>query len=338
MSMQAKGESADNGAMANLAAEVERLKEENERQRRELDTQRRELRRLRRVARAAGDGGGQGGKTDSDEPDSPTILERLPQDIRSRVLDFSGGEAWHRGVRSTNKALRLLCATKEMRDAVRRWAMGEFKRGMDFYYATNGSVEDEEAGKALVMRAAAAGLRPARAECFFWGLGTSEDDDKAAALFQAELDDSGSKTEASGGACSWSACRLAYCYCFDHGVEEDYAWALELYTHAAETDENGYAMYRLYKVYRYGQLGQAEDHARATTWIRRSADSGYYFACFELGGILEHGILGVDVNLKEALRCYKKAEEQSPGSCTYEIARVSAAIAAQSDSNNDAEA
>ena len=269
------------------------------------------------------------------------ILERLPQDVRSRVLEFSGGEAWHVGVRSANKALRRLCATKEMRDAVRRVAMGEFKRGMDIYYGSALELEDEEAGDALVMRAAAAGLRPARAECFFKGLATSQDygrADKAAALFQAEVDDSGSETEASGGACRWSAQRLAYCYSYGYGLERDEAGAFELYTHGAETDENGVAMCDLYDVYRVGQLGQAVDHARAVSWIRRSADSGFHYACGQLGGILEHGTLGVDVNLKEALRCYEKAEEQRAGLCTNEIARVRAAIAAQSDSNGDADA
>ena len=216
--------------------------------------------------------------------------------------------------------------------------MGEFKMGMDLCHGTNGAVEDEEAGEALVMRAAAAGLRPARAYCFFLGLGTSEDYDKAAALFQAELDDSGSETEASGGACRWCAYSLALTYQYGHGVEIDEARALELYTHAAETDENVVAMYNLYKVYCYEELGQAKDNARATTWIRRSADSGYSCACLFLGLILEHGRHGVDVNLKEALRCYEKCEEQRPGFHALQIARVRAAIAAQSDSDGDAEA
>ena len=323
--------------MARMASELERAREENQRAREEIQRLRRELRRLRRAARAAAEGEDRGDE-DEEETHTPTILDRLPQDLRSQVVEFSGGEAWHVGVRSANKALRRLCATKEMRDAVRRVALGEFKRGMDLFLGTNGSVEDEEAGEALVMRAAAAGLRPARAYCFFLGFGTSQDYDKAAALFQAELDDSGSETEASGGACRWSACRLAYCYRCGRGVERDEARALELYTHGAETDENGVAMCNLFDVYRYGWLGQAVDHARAVSLLRRSADSGYADACRELGYILERGELGVDVNLKEALRCYEKCEEQCPESCPDDIARVRAAIAAQSDSDGDAEA
>ena len=284
-----------------------------------------------------------------------TILERLPQDLRAHVLELSGGEAWHRGVRSANRALRRLCETKEMRDALmtesvrefkrglrdalRKRAKGEFKRGVDLSYGTNGAVQDEQAGKALVMRAAAAGLRPAIAECFYEGWGTSEDHDKAAALWQAELDDSTSETEASRGACCWSAYWLAFCYRYGHGVEIDYARALELYSHATETDENGVAMWILYEVYRHGHLGQAVDHAHAVSWLKRSANSGYYHACYLLGEVLERGELGLDVDLKEALRYYEKAGEQGAEEGveqwrdrerTAAIARVRAAIAEQS--------
>ena len=156
----------------------------------------------------------------------------------------------------------------------------------------------------------------------------------AVALWQAELDDSGSETEASGGACRWSAVRLAYCYFRALGVDRDDARALELYTHAAVTDENSEAMYALYQSYSGvldGWLGHAVDHARAVSWIRRSADSGHYEACFRLGCILEDGHLGVDVNLNEALRCYEKAEEVSPFSYTDHIARVRAAIILDED-------
>ena len=339
----ATGVEAEN---ARLREEIGRYRRQLDDHRRELDDQRRELRRLRRANRTAGNGGGHDDEADDGdddgEPGSPSLLERLPQDMRSRVLEFSGGEAWHRGVRSANKALRSLCKSKEVRDMVRRWAMGEFKRGMDSYHGTNGSVLDKKAGWALVRRAAAAGLRPAMAQCFCSGWGASPDYVKAAALWQAELDDSASETEASGGACCWSAYYLARFYGEAYKVQTDYPRALELYTHAAETDENGRAMYRLYEVYRHGQLGQDEDQwARAVSWVRRSADSGHFYACDKLGWILEHGQLGVDVNLKEALRCYEKDVEQRPEctyASTYKITRVRAAIAAQADSNSDAEA
>ena len=291
---------------------------------------------------SGGGRGGRGGGGGGGGVDAATILERLPQDLRAHVLELSGGAAWHRGVRSANRALRRLCETKGMCDAVRRLAMGEFKRGMDLWKGTNGAVEDRQAGKALVMRAAAAGLRPAIAYCFY----EVPHQAKAAALWQAELDDSASETEASGGACCWSAYWLAECYARGvdeegHGVERDEARALELYTHAAETDENGKAMEGLHYVYRFGLLqGQAVDHARAVSWLRKSAASGYCDACCRLGGVLQRGELGVDVDLKEALRYYEKAAKQRPRSHlhTDAIARVRAAIAAQSDSNGDAEA
>ena len=275
--------------------------------------------------------------------------------MRSHVLEFSGGEAWHRGVRFANKALRHLCTTKEMRDALmiesvrefkrglrdalRKRAMEMFKRGMGFHLLyddeeVRGRRDAESAGMALVMRAAAAGLRPAMAECFLQGWGISQDYDKAATLWQAELDDSASETEASGGACCWSAWRLAYCYRYGHGVVRDLARTFELYTHAAETDENGCAMYRLYQVYRLGHLGQAVDHARSVSWLRKSVDTGCLTAFEELPAFLSLGELGVDADLKEALRYYEKAKEHSPELYEHEdyeeaITKLSVAIAEQ---------
>ena len=260
-----------------------------------------------------------------------TVIEWLPRELRYVVLEFLGADEWLQRLPPVSQALRDLCAEREMRDALKRlrkWAMALFKRGMDMWHRTNGAVVDFEGGKALVMRAASAGLRPAKAECFCEGWGTSRDYAKAAALWQAELDDSASETEASGGACSWSAYRLAGCYRNGLGVERDYARAFEFYIRAVETDENGRAMYHLYLV----------DYARAVSWLRKSADSGYSEACYRLGGHLERGELGVDVDLKEALRYYEKADEQTTARYfKNDIARVRAAIAAQPNSNEDAE-
>ena len=161
---------------------------------------------------------------------------------------------------------------------------------------------------------------------------------KAAALWQAELDDGTSETEASGGACSWSACWLAYCYYGGTGVEEDKARAFELYTRAAEVDGNGMAMYQLARIYKFAMCGQAVDKERALSMHKKSAEAGYLDGRIELGHILEHGCCGAEVDLKQALHWYEKAEEQRPGFCANDIARVRAAIAAQSDSNSDAEA
>ena len=279
------------------------------------------------------------------------IIEWLPQDARCEVLDFVGSADWLRCVPSASRGLRDLCARKEMRDAMKRMrkgAMELFKRGIDLLRGANGVGPVRYVGlcaQALVMRAAAAGLRPAMARCFYRGWGTSRDYVKAAALWQAELDDSASETEASGGACCWSAYRLAVCYECGLGVEVDEARALELYTYAAKTDENGSAMWKLYHVYRCGLLGQAADHARAVSWLRKSADSGHYEACYRacyrLGGHLERGELGVGVDLKEALRYYEKAQKQMPGwydgNFFLDIARVRAAIAAQAKANSNDE-
>ena len=95
------------------------------------------------------------------QPNS-TIIELMPHDVRCAVLDFSGGDEWMRALSMASRGLRDLCARKEMRDAVRRWAMGVFNRGMDLRCGYSGVVKDEDAGKALIRRAAKAGLRSAR--------------------------------------------------------------------------------------------------------------------------------------------------------------------------------
>merc|ERR1719265_1113584 len=94
-----------------------------------------------------------------------SIIEWLPHNLRCAVLEFAGGDEWMRALPMASCGLRDLCARKEMRDAVRRWAMGAFKRGMDLWAGYSGVVKDHGAGKALIRRAAKAGLRSARA---FW--------------------------------------------------------------------------------------------------------------------------------------------------------------------------
>ena len=340
-------------ASSGLRTENERLRRANETlcrqladQSRELEGQRREIRRLRRAARessrvpvadAAADNEHRTAD-DGSASDTPLcLLELLPRELRHIVLEFSGGAAWASGVRAASRGLRDLCARKEMRDAVRRLAMGEFKRGMDLYRRTNGAVRDYAAGKALVRRAAAAGLRPARAMCFCYAWGTSQDWAKAAALCQAELDDGTSETEASGGACSWSAYWLARCYYHGDGVEEDYARAFDLYTRAAEVDGNGVAMNQLANFYRHGLCGQAVDEERALSLYKRSAEAGCCQGRYYLGLFLVNGTCGAEVDLKQALHWYEKANEQCRGDYDDVIVRVRAAIAAQSNSTGDAE-
>ena len=222
-----------------------------------------------------------------------------------------------------------------MRHALRRWAMAVIKRGMELWHGTNGAVEDFVAGEKLVRRAAAAGLRPAMAFCFFcgWGeWGVELDTAQGSALYQAELDGCASETEDSGGACCWTAYLLAWCYNQGLGVDEDGDRTFELLTRAAEVDGNGIAMRRLANIYRHTIV----DTKRALSMYKRSAESGYYDGRYELGGILEHGSLGADVDLKQALHWYEKAQEQR-GRYSVAITRVRRRIAAQSDSNSDAE-
>ncbi len=301
-------------------AEVHRLRreevEENDRLRRENRyLRRRELRRLRVAADESEDV--------KELPNSPTILELMPHDVRCAVLECVGGDEWVRVVPIASRGLRDMCARKEMRDAVRRWAMGVFKRGMDLYFGCSGAAEDEDAGKALIRKAAEAGLRSARP---WWHMicaeekeidGSSEEEAeeecaKAFPLLQAEVEGSASETEASGGPCVHAAGMLALCYRHGHGVEEDEARALELYRHAVEVDENQGAMYHLADVYKRGLLGQAVDYERALSLYKRAAELGHYTCRWYLGRhAYAGGDCGVEVDLKQALYWLEKANEQS---------------------------
>merc|ERR1719265_71187 len=130
-----------------------------------------------------------------------SIIEWLPHDVRCAVLEFAGGDEWMSALPMASRGLRDLCARKEMRDAVRRWAMGAFKRGMDLRVGYSGVVKDQDAGHVLIRRAAKAGLRSARASCHY-ELGcdkelhdeeSEEEYAKAFPLLQAEVEGSASE-------------------------------------------------------------------------------------------------------------------------------------------------
>jgi TPR repeat protein len=212
-----------------------------------------------------------------------------------------------------------------MRDAVRRWAMGVFKKGMDLYHGHSGAVVDTEAGEALIMRAAKAGLRSARA---FWryenGERSSEWESgtKAITLLEAEIAGSASETEASGGPCVHAASILGDCYFYGRRVEKDGARALELYHHAVEVDKNQRAIWRLAYAYRYGSLGQVRDYERALSLYKRGAEWGDNDCRFRLGLIYKCGYCGVEVDLKQALYWMEKANEQRGGDLTVHVERI----------------
>jgi len=266
---------------------------------------RREIKRLRLAADES---------EDAKAPRNSMILELMPHDVRCAVLEFAGGDDWMSALPMASRGLRDLCARKEMRDAVRRWAMGVFKRGMGLYCGYSGMVSDWGAGKALIRKAAKAGLRSARA----WVHYTLYDEDgKAFFLFRAEVEGSASESEASGGPCVHAARMLAGCY--EHGwgewgVWKDKARALELYHHAVEVDENNqHAMYELARVYQEGFLGQAVDYERALSLHKRGAELGFFGCRRRLGVMYRDGLCGVEVDLKQALYWMEKANEQSGG-------------------------
>ena len=248
-----------------------------------------------------------------------SIIEWLPHDVRCVVLEFVGGDAWMSALAIASRGLRDLCARKEMRDAVRRWAMGVFKRGMDVYHGYSGVVIDLVAGEALIRRAAMAGLRSARA----WRLWINHRYSKAIPLLQIEVYGSASETEASGGPCVHAAQMLAECYSKGMCVEYNAVRLLELYHHAVEVDENQSAMSRLAQVYQYGWLGQAGDNERALSLYKRGAESGSYYCRHYLGcDIYAQGRCGVEIDLKQALYWLEKANEQRGGRHAGEIQTI----------------
>ncbi len=330
-------------AATNATAELEQLRAENHRlraevaevhrlRRAEVHSLRRENRYLRRrelrlLRVAAGD------SEDVEESPNSMILELMPHDVRCAVLEFAGGDEWVRVVPMASRGLRDLCARKEMRDAVRRWAMGVFKRGMDLCDGCSGAAKDSRtfgAGNALIRRAAKAGLLSARAKwqmlCAYRKLDEAPWEDEKAAeeadeeyakaitLLQAEVEGSASETEASGGPCVHATYILAECYRYGMGVEEDEARALELYHHAVEVDKNQTAMWRLAEVYERGDIGQDVDFERALNLYKRGAELGHYSCRRYLGwNIYARGSCGVMPDWKQAVYWVRKAKEQSDG-------------------------
>ena len=193
--------------------------------------------------------------------------------------------------------------------------MGVLNRGMELYYGYSDAVRDRDARKALIRRAAKAGLRSARA---WWHMKINPEFGKAFPLVQAEVEGSASETEASGGPCVHAALMLGECYRYGRGVWKREARALELYHHAVEVDKNQDAMYELAYAYQHGQFGQDVDNERALSLYQRGAELGYY-RCREYLGrwVYAEGGCGVEVDLKQALYWLEKASEQSLGIYPY---------------------
>ena len=263
-----------------------------------------------------------------------SIIEWLPHNLRCAVLKFAGGDEWMRALPMASRGLRDLCARKEMREAVRRWAMGAFNRGMDLRRGYSGAVLEGDAGYVLIKRAAWAGLRSARAWWHMsWGEGNwenggdveaQEEYAEAIPLLQAEVEGSASETEASGGPCVHAARMLGTCYRHGKGVEKDEARALELYYHAVEVDKNQSAMLYLANVYKEGCLGQDVDHERALSLYKRGAELGDYWCRHHLGWMVyAEGGCGVEVDVKQALYWLEKANVQSGGREAFMIAELS---------------
>ena len=255
-------------------------------------------------------------------PPESTILELMPHEMRCTVLEFSGGDEWMSALPMASRGLSDLCSRKEMRDAVRRWAMGVFKKGMDLYHGQSGAIVDEDAGKDLIRRASKARLRSARAWIHLFDYESDLLASKAARLLQAEFEGSASETEASGGPCVYAAYLLARCYRGGWDVRRDEARALELYHHAVEVDKNQEAMLTLAYIYEYGHLGQARDYERALSLSKRGAELGDYDCRVRLGRIYRCGDCGVEVDLKQALYWYEKANEQRGGELTHLVEEI----------------
>ena len=89
---------------------------------------------------------------------------------------------------------------------------------------------------------------------------------------------------------------------------------------------NEQAMVVLAKGFSSGLFGQAADKERGLAFLRSSAEAGCLAGRFTLGRALEEPHLanqfGLSFDFEQALKLYRKAEEQSPGKCATHIARV----------------
>ena len=250
-------------------------------------------------------------------------LELLPMDALDSLVGFLDAESLLGPFVATSQSLRQVVKRgREERgwdDAIRWGLMIIFREAGDLLNGCHGVTENEEAAKQLFMQAARWGLRQAQAGCLTLGWGCEVDSARVFALFQAEYESTPS-TE-SGGVCSESIYTLGWVYeqrgwdelgmgNEDGMPERDVSKALVLFHEAADDHDNPVAAQRLACIYEFGLCGQQSDHARARKYYEQAVAGGSACAAGNFAACLEHGKIGLDVNLQRAAELLEDAAKR----------------------------
>lgn len=165
------------------------------------------------------------------------------------------------------------------------------------YYYGNGVEEDKERGKELFQSVISQG-------CVEGYLGTAwflEDEEE----YEAALEDYTKVLEGTEQIFIADAMNMiGWMYKNGHGVEQDYAVAMEWYKKAADLG-NANAMNNIGWAYCHG-IGAEQDYAAALAWYEKAVDLGNVSAMNNMGYMYQYGE-GVESNYAVALAWYEKA-------------------------------
>lgn len=165
------------------------------------------------------------------------------------------------------------------------------------YYYGNGVEEDKERGKELFQSVISQG-------CVEGYLGTAwflEDEEE----YEAALENYTKVLEGTEQIFIADAMNMiGWMYKNGHGVEQDYAVAMEWYKKAAALG-NANAMNNIGWAYCHG-IGAEQDYAAALAWYEKAIDLGNVSAMNNMGYMYQYGE-GVESNYAVALEWYEKA-------------------------------
>jgi len=113
--------------------------------------------------------------------------------------------------------------------------------------------------------------------------------------------------------------KLAECYYNGHGVDRNYAVAVQWYRNAAEGG-SAEAACRVGESYVLGN-GVEVNYLNACNWFRSAAQAGHPVALYNLGVCYRNG-WGVAASPEKEVRCYRQAADLGNGQAQYELGRA----------------
>lgn len=132
--------------------------------------------------------------------------------------------------------------------------------------------------------------------CYRYGVGTSENPDKAIEYY----------TMAAEAGSPKAMVELGLCYEYEYGVAFDAQRAVDFMQQAADLNYY-YGQYKLGYYYMHGLVVQ--DTEKALYWLQKAADAGYAYAMIQIGDYYLYDYDGID-QAEKAFPPYRKAQEQ----------------------------